>query len=236
MHRNRHNNPVGQIILGVAVIAIGFLFLLDNMGWFDLDYSIQFWPVILILAGVLKISQSRMGNGSVAGVLLVLAGGLLLLKGMGLVHLSWRMLAPLLMIGAGLLVVFRSVGRSRSPAAASSYSLKDGAAENSVNVTAILGGFQRRVSTQDFQGGEVTALMAGCELDLRDASINGEAVLNVFSMFGGITIRVPTDWNIVLEGTPILGGFDERTSSAPNSAKRLIVRGYAIMGGLEIRN
>ena len=38
------------------------------------------------------------------------------------------------------------------------------------------------------------------------------------------------------QGTPILGGFEEKTIAPPDASKRLIIRGYAIMGGLEARN
>jgi predicted membrane protein len=73
-------------------------------------------------------------------------------------------------------------------------------------------------------------------LDLRGSSIQAEAVLNVFTLMGGITLKVPPDWTVALNGTPIMGGFDEKTTPAPNSSKRLIIRGYAIMGGVEVRN
>ena len=78
--------------------------------------------------------------------------------------------------------------------------------------------------------------MGGCELDMRDASIKGEAVINVFAVFGGISIKVPRDWTVILHGTPIMGGFDEKTNAPPDNTKRLIVNGYAIMGGVEVRN
>jgi hypothetical protein len=61
-------------------------------------------------------------------------------------------------------------------------------------------------------------------------------VLNVFALCGGINIKIPPDWSVVLQGTPILGGFEEKTIVPPNKDKRLYVTGYAIMGGLEIRN
>jgi hypothetical protein len=105
-----------------------------------------------------------------------------------------------------------------------------------VDVTAILGGFERRVHTQDFRGGEVTAVMGGCALDMRAASMTGEAVIDVFAFWGGVTLKVPPDWTVVLEGTPIMGGFEEKTVSPPDGSKRLVVRGYAIMGGVEVRN
>jgi hypothetical protein len=62
------------------------------------------------------------------------------------------------------------------------------------------------------QGGDINVIMAGCEIDLRQASIEGEAVLNVFALCGGITIKIPPDWSVVLQGTPILGGFEKRPS------------------------
>jgi hypothetical protein len=72
---------------------------------------------------------------------------------------------------------------------------------------------------------------------LRQASItDGDAVINVFAMCGGISVKVPPDWTVILQGTPILGGFDERTIAPHDSAKRLVIKGYAIMGGLEVRN
>jgi hypothetical protein len=71
---------------------------------------------------------------------------------------------------------------------------------------------------------------------MRGSSIEGEAVLNVFTVCGGITIKCPPDWTVVLHGTPILGGFDEKTATPPDTSKRLIVKGYAILGGLEVRN
>jgi len=79
-------------------------------------------------------------------------------------------------------------------------------------------------------------VMGGCELDLRDCSINGDAELNVFAVFGGIEIRVPPDWSVSLHGMPIMGGFEEKTATPPNNAKRLRVTGSVIMGGLEVRN
>ena len=114
--------------------------------------------------------------------------------------------------------------------------LDDTGSGETVDITAILGGYERRVATQDFRGGEITAVMGGCELDMRSASIRGEAVINVFAFWGGVTIKCPPDWTVILLGTPILGGFEEKTIAPPDGSKRLVIRGYAIMGGVEIRN
>lgn len=263
--RNRNRPPrngPSQVVLGVIVIALGFLFLLDNLGWVDIRYTLHFWPIILIGFGIVKIMQNRSPSAYLAGGALILLGALLTLKRMGWIYLSWEALWPLALIGLGLLVVFRSV-RTRPPRAAAAPGPRDPldplTAPDRVNlekpdrldkagwergeegdavidVTAILGGYERRVVSQDFRGGQITAIMGGCALDLRQSSIRGEAVLSVFAMCGGITIKVPPDWSVILRGTPILGGFEEKTSVPPDGSKRLIVEGYTIMGGLEVRN
>lgn len=267
MKNNTPLNSPSQIILGVLVIGLGLVFLLDNLGFISVRYTFRFWPTILIIFGLLKISQSRTRSGYVLGGVLVLLGVTWTFRAMGLFYVSWNMLWPLVIIGIGIAVVTKSLpgGRQRQrqrrfnraepvqpvpPAAAPMAGMsaasgvnldKDTAAsghdeDSIIEVSAILGGFVRRVSSQRFRGGDINVIMAGCEIDLRQASIDGEAVLNVFALCGGITIKVPPDWSVILQGTPILGGFEEKTIVPPHQHKRLYVSGYAIMGGLEIRN
>ncbi|MYM73024.1 hypothetical protein GTP55_15475 [Duganella sp. FT109W] len=223
------------MIIGLFVIGVGMLFLLDNLGWLDLDLRIHIFPTILIAAGILKVLQTRTQSGVVVGGGLIAAGSLFMLKEMGYLAIDWRNLWPVFMIAAGVAVVIKS-NLNRSAPATNAPSLDKDADETVINATAIMGGFKRRITTQDFKGGEITAIMGGCDLDLRQSSINGDAVLNVYALFGGITVKVPIDWTVMLEGTPIMGGFEEKTVPPAAVGKRLIVRGYVIMGGLEVRN
>jgi hypothetical protein len=130
-------------------------------------------------------------------------------------------------------VLFRSLGPGR---VARSGTIEGAGPDNVVDIVAVLGGFERRVTTSDFRGGEITAILGGCELDLREASIVKEAVINVFAIWGGINVKVPPDWTVVLNGTPLMGGFSEKTVTPPDGSKRLVITGYAIMGGVEVRN
>ena len=84
----------------------------------------------------------------------------------------------------------------------------------------------------------MTAILGGSKLDLRQAVIKGEeAILDVFAMWGGIEIIVPRTWGVVVHGTPILGAFEDKSEQPrEQGSPRLIVRGTAIMGGVEIKN
>lgn len=236
MSANLQKNATTQIVIGLFVVAIGLLFLLDNLGWLDLNFTLHVWPTALIFFGILKLLQTRTRSGMIVGGALVSIGTLTMLKETGLIGISWRSLWPVLLIAAGLAVVFKPAsGRSFFDTLGQTID-KDGN-ETDVNVTSIMGSYKNRITTPDFRGGELTTVMGGIDLDLRQSSINGDAVLNVFTLFGGITVKVPTDWQVVLQGTPIMGGFEEKTVPPPAlTGKRLIIRGYVIMGGLEVRN
>jgi predicted membrane protein len=238
MSTNRHNNATAQVVIGVFVIAVGLLFLFDNLGWVDLDFRLHVWPTALMFFGVLKLVQTRTRSGKIVGGALVAIGGLVLLKETGLIDISWRALWPLLLIAVGVAVVFKSTSGNPIFDSFDTFgkNFKRDYNDPAINITSIMGSYQNRIITPDFRGGEVTAIMGGADLDLRQSSINGEAVLTVFSLFGGITIKVPIDWAVQLEGSPIMGGFEEKTVPPAVPGKRLIIRGYVIMGGLEVRN
>jgi hypothetical protein len=235
--------------MGVVVIAVGVLFLLDNLDILDFRHALSFWPVMFIVAGLLKLFDGSSPNNYLVGGLLLATGAVMILGRLGLFYVDWQTVWPLLLIAMGALFVYRAFDARRSRGAVDMtpdfLSKPDGAgkqvgtgaaSDGIVDVTAILGAFERNVNAPAFRGGDVTAIVGGCSLDMRGASIQGEAVLNVFALMGGITIKCPPDWTVVLHGTPILGGFEERTVRPQDASKRLVITGYAILGGVEVRN
>jgi len=233
--RIQSKGVTSQMVLGVLVIFFGLLFLLDNLNILDLHRAVSFWPMVFIVAGTVKLCDTQTRGGQLMGAGLAGLGILMILDRMDVIDFNVRTLWPLFLIGAGGFVLYKAFeARRLGPAVALD---KDaGPGSDVVDIAAILGGFERRVSSQAFRGGEITAVMGGCALDMRSASIQGEAVINVFAFWGGVTIKCPPDWTVVLQGTPIMGGFEEKTATPPDGSKRLVVRGYAIMGGVEVRN
>jgi predicted membrane protein len=149
------------------------------------------------------------------------------------VHFSLWDYWPLILVFVGIMMIIKSsfIRRGIAPPFAES---KD--ANDYLKAIAVMGGFKRSNNSQNFQGGELTAIMGGLEIDLRDASTKGDATIEVFTTMGGVEMRVPEDWLVIIEGFPFMGGFEDKTRHPKDSAKRLIIKGTVIMGGVEIKN
>jgi predicted membrane protein len=234
-------------------MTIGGIFLLGNMGFLDVRQVLAFWPVILIVFGVVKIVGSR-HHGQSAGISLVVLGLFFLLGSFGIIRMTFRELWPILPIGLGALMLWRAAfvrhqlpgpanpgqsGPAGSDDTSFNFHSSTTSSNSVVSANAILAGVERRVNSQDFRGGNVRVIMGGCNLDLRGASMTPthQPVLEVFALCGGIQIRVPEDWTVVSELEVILGGVDDRKAEPPrDESKRFILRGTVLMGGVEIRN
>jgi predicted membrane protein len=219
-----------QLVLGLMIAVGGVLFTLENVGVVEAHAYLRFWPVALIAIGFVKLWQCGSGSGAFPGFLLLFAGAWLLLEAVGFVTISLWDLWPLVFVFAGASMIWRGIRGPGGP--------RGGADSHStVNAVAVLGGVNRGNNSRAFRGGDLTAVMGGCQIDLRNAAIDGEAVIDVFAMWGGIEIKVPEDWSVSGRVTTILGGYEDKTRPPRDStAHRLILRGVVIMGGIEVKN
>jgi predicted membrane protein len=114
---------------------------------------------------------------------------------------------------------------------------------NRLRETIVFGSVNRRVQTQQFEGGKVDVVFGSVELDFTEAAIScpdHTAVLDVNAVFGGVEIAVPRNWKVVMKTAAVLGGCDDRTippRPEPGvETQTMVVTGAAVFGGIEIRN
>jgi hypothetical protein len=235
-HNRRGSGSLPGIAPALIVIGIGVLFLLNNLNIFFLHDIWRFWPGILIAVGLVKMVDSPAPHGRITGGILVGVGSLFLADNLGFLNLSWRDFWPLVLIGAGLLMLWSRL----APSPAGTPTVPEGAHEGVLNETAIFGGVERKVTTEDFRGGNITAMFGGAEIDLRRASMRGDsAVVDVTSMFGGVEFRIPPNWIAVASVAAIFGGFSNKSvqpAADIPGVKRLFIKGAAVFGGVGVKN
>ncbi|MDD8018764.1 MAG: DUF5668 domain-containing protein [Bacteroidota bacterium] len=227
-----------QFIVGLLIIGLGVAFMLDNLGYVDAGQVIRFWPALLVLFGIGKVVQSPGSPGRIFGTILIFVGGMMLLDRLDVITFHLHDWWPVILIIIGVNFLRGSWNRSNT-FSRTTLGGESADAESYIKHFAVMSGVKRSVTSKDFRGGELSALMGGCELDFREAAIKeDQAVLDVFTMMGGIELRVPMDWTVVVQATPIMGGIDDKTYLQPEAkpTKKLIITGTVIMGGIEIKN
>jgi len=220
-------------MIGLFAVAAGVILLLDRQGLIDAPYVFGFfWPALLLTAGIFRLAQPCEGPGRVWGGFLAGAGILLFLNRLGYLSLRFHDLWPLILIGLGLVLLWRALLPGTRTV--------NGHSVDVINAWAAFGGGQIKSNSQNFQGGEVMAIFGGYEIDLRQAAMQvPETVLYANAAFGGIELRVPETWFVMVAGAPILGGYEDKThkpDSADGPAHRLIIKGFAFCGGVGVKN
>lgn len=226
---------------GIIMVIIGGGLLLDAFNVVEFgDVLSQWWPSLLMLVAVAQVAT---GSGSIVGSgILFTVGALLQLSKLGYLPGGfWSAFWPIVIILIGLSFI---ASRFRANRWKKKEQFTDPNFIGTVNVegsridrTAIFTGIDARVVSDDFTGGELTAIFGGIEVDLREASIAGPtARLDVTAVFGGIEIRVPTNWRVITNGTPVFGGIDDKSlnRNLDANAPTLIVDATAVFGGVEI--
>ena len=233
MERKRLFSLSGQAIMGGAAVLIGVFLLLDNFDVLDARAYLRFWPLILVALGVVRMMHAGQRGGRFVGAVFILIGGILMVRELGFTYIGFHELWPLILVLLGVSMLMGGRSRAKIPEGAGPST----DARSSVNAFAVLGGVQQSNNSADFRGGELSAIMGGCDVDLRQASIAGqEAVISTFAFWGGIKIKIPLTWNVSMQGVAFLGGFDDKTVKPSDSfAKSLVIRGTAVMGGLRSR-
>jgi predicted membrane protein len=228
----RHSR--GPMIAGLVIIAVGTVLLLNQFGVFPYHFVAHFWPVVLIVVGLIKIFTSKDRGEMVFGACLIGAGIILQTNSLGITHITWGQAWPLFIIVVGLMVVAHALsGKSCGKPVET--------LEADIDSFYVFGGGERNVNAKDFRSAKLFAVFGGYQVDLTRAEMAGnEAYIEANAVFGGGEIRVPISWRVVLQGMGVAGGYSDKTqhvqSDPSTPTKTLYVRGVAVFGGVEVKN
>jgi predicted membrane protein len=221
-----------RIFWGLIFIVVGLLFLLDQMGQLDVGYIIsRYWPAIFIIIGIsIIIANDFKSTG--AGVFFILFGAFFLLMDMRIFdHRVWHYFWPLLIIGLGLWILIR-------PARAGDKKKIPELTVDELRISQVFSGTSRRVESPNFKGGSAEVVFGSAEIDLTGAGLEGgQARLSLSAVFGSIELRVRPEWQIVIEGTPVLGSIEQKRNQPAEAEKKgtLIINASVVLGSIHIK-
>jgi predicted membrane protein len=255
--------PSDRLVIGLLLVALGVMFLLDTTNALGPEVAVvgTYWPALLIAWAL----WGMVGRGlalRLGFLLVLLVGVIFLLSNLGVWEWGIGELWPLLLVMVGLLLLFGNrlgrrrrrrwrrnhsnvasevvdAVRARRAESQSRNAGSGGGPSLDFRASHVFGGGKEQVPSQDFQGGEVSAIFGGMELDLRDAGLAEDgAVLDLTVVCGGIELRVPRDWKLNVQVTTLFGGVDNKRSE-PRPAEatgELTITGSVVCGGVEIKD
>jgi predicted membrane protein len=254
-----------RFAIGLAIIALGALFLFDSLGWIESRYVLRkAWPLIFVFIGISILSKRRHGRRRNEGWAFIVIGLWIFVSKIGLLDFSfWGILFPLVLLFVGGMLVYRALQPPRpsvtfdpadapktdapnatpfspGPSTASGFTRPSGDDEHAeyIRTFAMLSGSELRPMSRPFRGADLTAVLAGVNLDLTSARMEGDTVrIDVFAFCGGIDIHVPPDWTVTSKVATLMGAYtDKRRPTTTLPTKTLIIDGFAVMGGIEVKN
>ena len=254
-----------QLVIGIFVMLFGLVLTLERLRLVAPGHLRLFWPIALVAIGTSLLIRREDSRGRFWGIVWTVLGGWLAFHSIGWIPVSPRdLIVPLIFILIGGTLVSqtmwgrpiraKSMRHSRwpqTPSAAgepgvppipSVAGVPQSDPRGKVSLFAVMGEAKRASNDKPFRGGEMTAIMGGCVLDLRQAEIlPGEhAVVNILAVMAGHEVWVPKEWSVASDVVPLLGGVDDKrlaplTPLAPD-APRLVLKGIVLMGGAVIKN
>jgi len=226
-HTKQHNRM--PAIFGLILIALGALLVANQFEVipFRLKDVLFTWQSLLILIGVLFLSSK---DSRITGFILVGVGGFFLIPDFFIVPEVYRKLFwPAALIVFGLVILF---GR-RKCFLMNRKSTFDSNLLEDIN---IFGGSERNITADAFRGGSVISILGGGKYDFTGATLSKEDnILELISVFGGVKMIVPDDWDVKVELVSVFGGFtDKRKVTVVDKDKRITIKGISLFGGGEM--
>ncbi len=228
-----------RFIIGILLIIAGFILILrkttvlpEPLDHF-IDDIIFSWQMLLIVIGVITLAGS---DNKTPGIVLISVGGFFMIPELFTDFFrSFNFFWPALFIVIGVVLLINSKRLVRT------LNYTSGSKADMIDYVNIFSGAERQLITNNFLGGKVTSIFGGGEVDLTRSSLApGDNVIEITCIFGGTTLIVPENWNVILNVTPILGGFSDSrrigSDVIKDTTRSLTIRGTVIFGGGELKS
>jgi predicted membrane protein len=217
-----------QSVIGVLIILVGVLLMMGNLGWVQAREVLSYWPLGVLALGLSLFVRAACPSAKFsAGVVVAVGVWLTVARVLHLSGFSGALIFPLVLVGIGAALISRAWRQQRESPGVTDQVLSD---------FAFWSGVERKIASPAFRRADFTAFMGGIEVDLRQASTAGDAVIDVFVVMGGLEIRVPPDWAVSNQIVAIMGGAVDKSTGTRDAKNRLIIRGFVFMGGVEVKS
>ncbi|MCK9211920.1 MAG: cell wall-active antibiotics response protein [Ignavibacteriaceae bacterium] len=233
-----NNKSTGRMFLGGVLMIAGVLFLLINLNFihFNVVETLFSFPSIMIYIGLIMCLVKPPKRW--VGIALIAVGSSIHISHYYNVDFG-EFILPIILIGLGFMILIKH-NRNTPASVKHEMSSTEEVWDDKLEVYSIFGGNSKFFNSDAFRGGNITSIFGGSEINLSGCKLaEGENIIDVIAIFGGTTIIVPKEWNVIIDVFPLFGGFGTKGKRDPmlvvEKDKALRIKGVVIFGGGEIK-
>jgi predicted membrane protein len=222
---------LSNVLWGLFFIIIGLGFAGKAFDLWDFELFFQgWWTLFIIIPCGISLIQNGFRLWTLAGLIV---GIMLLLSSRDMIDgdVLGKLIAPMIFVLIGLSMIFKNLFHG-DHGFHSNVKYQGGSSEHA----AVFSGNKHQVTGEKFFGTTISAVFGGFELDLRNAIVDEDVVINATAVFGGIDIFVPSNVKVKVSNVPIFGGVDNKAFKSPDpNAPTIFINSTCMFGGIDIK-
>ena len=211
-----------SIAFGILLIIAGIILFGNQLNYWDIDIFFEgWWTLIIIIPCLINFVEKGWDTGN---FICLCIGVLLLLLCQDFITWSdfGSFLFPIIIIVIGFSLIFRKrlhISKEKK----NSLLKKDGTGD----YTAIFSGVDEIIEGKEFKG--------AIDLNLKDAKIKEDIMIESTAIFGGNEIILPSEVNVEITSTNVFGGYSGPKRTKDPKKPTVYITTTNIFGGLEIK-
>ena len=232
-------NKLSNVLWGLFFILIGVGIAGNVMNIWDFELFFDgWWTLLIIIPCFISMIQTGFSTGSTIGFII---GVLLLMNYQVNLHFNiWQLIIPIILVFIGIRIMFQGAFRRKINYDQNyNYSGNTNGTNytnaNKSEYTAVFSSNRVHI-TEQFLGTSLSAAFGAIVLDLRDAQITGDVVINASAIFGGIDMYLPNTVKVKINNVPVFGGVSNKhMQSTDPAAPTVFIDSTCMFGGIDIK-
>jgi len=219
----------GGLVIGLIFIAVGIGYVGNVLCWWS-GFTIFFpgwWALFIIVPFVIAIAESGFNTGNLIGLLI---GVFLLVSQQPHFRFMWQLIFPAVLIAIGLSIILKSKAfKFRRVVKA-----EDGGAFYIPVYRCWFNPRQIKFGRFELHGAEITTVFAELVLDLSDAIITKDIVIDVTTVFSRAKIILPPNVKMAPSANNVFGRLIDKTTSDTYSFHTVYVNANCLFADAEV--
>lgn len=219
-----------NIVYGIMLILLGIIIALISLDLIHTNLLFNgWWTLVIIIPSIIGLlfDDDKLGN------LISLIIGILLLLGVRNIidyKILLKLFVPILLVTVGLSLILKNILESKKTLQIKELNkVKD----NTKDIFATLSNENKKI-IGEFKGISIDAVFSNVELDLREAEIKKDQVINVSTIFSGVTILTNNNIKVIVKSDSLFGGVSNHIEEK-DEAKAIYINASCLFGGVEIK-